>query len=54
MDNGLSELLLRRPTTAHFHAAALDRGMIPLSGDGLDKVREGKTTLEELMRVLPA
>lgn len=49
----LSEIILARSRTSLLHQAALDAGMIPMLQDGLARVREGVTTLEELRRVLP-
>jgi type II secretory ATPase GspE/PulE/Tfp pilus assembly ATPase PilB-like protein len=49
----LSEIILARSRTSLLHQAALDAGMIPMLQDGLARVREGITTLEELRRVLP-
>ncbi len=53
VDQGLSELVLSRPTTSQMHHAAVERGMEPLIEDGLKKAAKGITTLEELVRVMP-
>ncbi len=49
----LSENILARSRTSILHQTAVNAGMIPMLQDGLARVREGVTTLEELRRVLP-
>jgi len=53
LNETLSEIILARSRTSLLHQAALEAGMIPMLQDGLARVREGVTTLEELRRVLP-
>jgi type II secretory ATPase GspE/PulE/Tfp pilus assembly ATPase PilB-like protein len=53
MSDSLAEALLQRPRTRQLHELAVRHGMETLQEDGLEKVREGITTLEELRRVLP-
>lgn len=49
----VAELVLLRSRTRVLHDAAIGAGMITMLEDGLDKVRKGLTTLEELSLVIP-
>lgn len=49
----LSENILGRSRTSILHQIAVEAGMAPMLQDGLTRVWEGVTTLEELRRVLP-
>jgi type II secretory ATPase GspE/PulE/Tfp pilus assembly ATPase PilB-like protein len=49
----ISELVLARSTTRTLHEAAVRNGMATLAEDGMEKVENGSTTLEDLRRVLP-
>ncbi len=51
---GLAEYILERPTTAQLNQMAVKQGMETLAVDGLRKAKLGVTTIEELVRVLPA
>jgi type IV pilus assembly protein PilB len=53
-DSGLSALVMRKATTEEMHAYAVEHGAISLQEDGVTKVRDGLTTLEEVMRVTVA
>lgn len=50
----IAEEVLTRPTTRQLHKLAVDQGLHTLEDDGLEKAGKGITTLEELVRVLPA
>ena len=50
MDQDLRAIVARNPTTADIQDYAREAGMITLRYDGLRKVREGVTTLEEVFR----
>ena len=52
MDEHLRDLTARRASTTELRDAAAEAGMVPLLPAGLRLVREGVTTLEEVMRVL--
>ena len=45
-------LTLERRSTQEIKDAAIKEGMVTLRGDGLDKVKRGLTSLEEVMRVI--
>lgn len=47
-DSTIKDLVLARHSALELERAALSSGMIPLYQDGLDKVRKGLTTLEEV------
>jgi type II secretory ATPase GspE/PulE/Tfp pilus assembly ATPase PilB-like protein len=51
-DDQLRSLVLEQPSTATLRKFAVGRGMRTLLEDGLDKVAQGKTTLEEIFRVV--
>jgi len=54
VDEAIADLILTRPRTHTIHEAALRNGMIPLASDAVLRVRQGRTTVEEVRRVLPA
>jgi type IV pilus assembly protein PilB len=47
----IRSLIVRRSTAGEIRRIAIEQGMRPLLGDGLDKVRAGETTLAEIARV---
>lgn len=52
IDAGLDELIARRATTHEIRSRALSQGFITLADDGLRRVLNGTTSLEELARVV--
>jgi general secretion pathway protein E/type IV pilus assembly protein PilB len=52
MDADLDELVARRATTREIKQAAIARGFRSLAEDGLRRVREGSTSLDEVGRVV--
>ncbi|KAB2928179.1 MAG: secretion system protein E [Dechloromonas sp.] len=52
IDAGLDELIARRATTHEIRSRALAQGFITLADDGLRRVLNGTTSLEELARVV--
>jgi len=52
MDAELDELIAHRATGREMHKAALARGFRTLADDGIRRVLDGSTSLEELMRVV--
>ena len=53
VDDELQDMIQLEATLGEILAKALIKGMIPLTVDGLLKVEQDITTLEELMRVVP-
>lgn len=51
MDESIRSLVLKRADSATIAKQALENGMHTLRSDGWNKVREGKTTIEEVLRV---
>ncbi len=51
MSDRVREAVLRQGDAAALHRAAREAGMRPLIDDGLEKAREGITTIEEVLRV---
>jgi general secretion pathway protein E/type IV pilus assembly protein PilB len=52
IDSGIDELIARRATTHEIRARAKEQGFITLADDGLRRVLNGTTSLEELGRVV--
>lgn len=52
IDNDLDDLIVRRATHREIRAAAEAKGFRPLADDGLRRVIEGVTSLEEVARVI--
>lgn len=52
-DAGLRELILSSPSAAQVWQYATAHGAKPMFEDGIEKVKQGVTTLEELARVAP-
>ena len=50
----LSACRMKDADTAAYRAAAREAGMVPLAQDGMEKARQGLTTLEEVQRKLIA
>jgi type II secretory ATPase GspE/PulE/Tfp pilus assembly ATPase PilB-like protein len=53
-DDAMRSLVLEQPSTSTLKKFAVGRGMRTLLEDGLDKVAAGKTTLDEVFRVVSA
>ena len=58
-DGELSDKVLRdkiaaNPNVVEFRRLCIERGMTTLRDDGFSKVREGRTTVEEVLRVTEA
>ncbi|MCU0640539.1 MAG: type II secretion system ATPase GspE [Candidatus Margulisbacteria bacterium] len=51
VDNQVQDLILRKATTNEIKQLAVQHGMKTLRDDGLQKVLEGKTTIDEVLRV---
>ena len=52
MNGDLDELVARRGTAREILKAASQAGFVPLADDGLRRVLDGTTSLEELARVV--
>ena len=52
MNDRLRDAVVRRAPRSELAAAAVEAGMRPLRADGWDKVLEGVTTVEEVLRVV--
>ncbi len=52
MDGDLDELIAHRATTREIRGAAIEKGFRPLAEDGLRRVLDGSTSLEEIARVI--
>ena len=52
VDKKISELILYSKNLEEIHNAAINGGLKVLAVDGLEKVRAGLTTLEELQIIL--
>jgi type IV pilus assembly protein PilB len=47
----IRDLILQGASTSEIKAAAVEGGMYTLRRSGLEKVRQGQTTIEEVIRV---
>ena len=54
VDDQVRDIIARNPNVAEFRKLCVDRGMVTLRGDGLRKVRQGLTTVQEIFRVTEA
>ena len=51
VDDGIRPLILQRADANSLRQRAMPQGMRTLGGDGWDKVAQGVTTVEEVLRV---
>jgi type IV pilus assembly protein PilB len=51
LDDTTRDAIARRPSVTEFRRLCIERGMTTLRADGFEKVREGVTTVEEVLRV---
>ncbi len=51
-DTGLDELIARRATQRELTEYAVSQGFVPIAEDGLRRVRDGVTTIDEVARVI--
>jgi type II secretory ATPase GspE/PulE/Tfp pilus assembly ATPase PilB-like protein len=52
MSEEISKLCVENATAEEIKAVAIEQGMLTLRQDGLEKVRAGLTSVEEVMRVI--
>jgi len=52
MADNIQELIMANKTESEIEKTAQENGMVPMLADGLSKVQEGITTLEEVFRVI--
>ena len=50
VDDELRELILSGASSIELREKAVERGMMTLRGSGLTKIRDGVTTIEEVVR----
>ncbi len=51
MDDVIRDLVIRKASSAEIKKIAIQRGLISLRRDGIFKVMEGKTTIEEILQI---
>jgi type IV pilus assembly protein PilB len=51
-DDTIREAILRKASSGEIRALAVSRGMTTMLEDGLQKVKKGETTIEEILRVI--
>lgn len=51
IDSGVRDAITKKATSAEIQKLAIDAGMTPMLVDGLKKVQNGITTIEEILRV---
>ena len=49
-DDEISEMISERINTKKLRAKALEKGMLPLYHDGIEKVKAGIVSIEEILR----
>lgn len=54
VDDQLRDVIARNPNVSEFRRICIERGMVPLRGDGMRKVGAGLTTVQEILRVTEA
>ena len=54
LDDHLRDSIARSPNITEFRRTCIERGMVTLREDGFIKVAEGRTTVEEILRVTEA
>jgi type II secretory ATPase GspE/PulE/Tfp pilus assembly ATPase PilB-like protein len=51
VDDQLRDIVARNPNVSEFRRLCIERGMVTLRQDGINKVENGMTTIQEVMRV---
>ncbi len=54
IDDQTRDIIARNPNVAEFRRLCVERGMVTLRGDGMRKVSQGLTTVQEILRVTEA
>ncbi len=54
VDDHIKDVIARNPNVTEFRRECVTRGMRSLMDDGFNKIREGKTTIQEIRRVVEA
>jgi type IV pilus assembly protein PilB len=54
VEDQLRDIIARNPNVSEFRRICVERGMVPLRGDGMRKVAQGLTTVAEILRVTEA
>ncbi|MEO0484061.1 MAG: GspE/PulE family protein [Planctomycetota bacterium] len=54
VDDQLRDVVARNPNVSEFRRLCIERGMVNLRSDGMHKVRDGKTSVSEIIRVTEA
>jgi len=54
VDDQLRDVIARNPNVSEFRRMCIDRGMVTLRQDGMNKVNDGLTTVQEILRVADA
>lgn len=54
VDDQMRDIIARNPNVSEFRRLCIERGMTTLRDDGMRKVAQGKTTIEEVVRVCEA
>ncbi|MCA9298596.1 MAG: type II/IV secretion system protein, partial [Phycisphaerales bacterium] len=51
VDDSLRDIIARNPNVSEFRRLCIERGMVSLRTDGMEKVNRGMTTVQEIMRI---
>ncbi len=52
VSDDLQNLILKKASTLDIEKKAVEEGMVTLRADGLNKIKEGYTSIEEFLRVI--
>ena len=51
MDDSLKDIVTRNPDVTNLRKLCRERGLVTLRQDGFEKVKAGRTTIDEIIRV---
>jgi type IV pilus assembly protein PilB len=54
VDDSLRDIIARNPNVSEFRRTCMERGMVTLRSDGMVKVSQGLTSVEEVIRATEA
>ncbi len=52
VNDNIQKLMLSKASSSEIHEASVNQGMLTMRQDGLNKVRQGLTSVEEVLRVI--
>ena len=52
MNDEIKDLIMEHANAEQIKAKSIEQGMLPMIEDGIQKMQQGVTTIEELLRVV--